>query len=245
MIRDAILLTGGKGTRTAPFNAFISKHLLNVGGKPIIDYPLNTLKRMGIENLTIVVGSSFSGQIMDYIQDGSKYGMRTNFIYQSHPLGIGHAINLAKPFVKDKFITLLGDNWFQNPIKFNDLDGAQIALTIHPDVHRFGVAICSYTNNNIQIEKLEEKPKTIDHRYMYYVITGCYLFDQNYFEYFKNLKPSSRNEYEIIEILQQYHKDGKLNSTLINSQWSDLGSHESIAFVNNQLYVKNISPRKE
>jgi glucose-1-phosphate thymidylyltransferase len=239
MIKDGILLAGGTGSRLKPFTSYISKHLLNVGGKPIIDYPIDTLKQLGVENLTIVVGSSFSGQIMDYVQDGSSFGMNVNFIYQPSAVGIAQAINICKPFVKDKFMVCLGDNIFEKPIKFNDLDGAQIALTTHKDIHKFGVAICTYWAQSIDgkahIHKLEEKPKTINKHYKYYVITGCYQFDQNYFEYFKNIKPSSRNEFEITEIIQQYHNDGKLNSTFVDGWWQDAGTIESLQLANNLI----------
>jgi glucose-1-phosphate thymidylyltransferase len=236
MVKDAIILAGGTGTRLFPLTNVINKHLLSVNGKFIIDYPLKTLKDIGIENCTVVLGGSHFSQVVDHLKDGKNHGMNFNYVYQENPKGIAQAISLCQKFVKDKFITILGDNLFQSPIKFNNLDGAQIALTTHADAHRFGVAICrtwaQTIDNKVRIERLEEKPKKIDRRYRYYVITGCYQFDQQYFEYYKNIKPSARNEFEIIDIIQQYHNDNKLNSVLIENLWTDAGTHESIAYAN-------------
>lgn len=238
MIKNAIILAGGEGTRLLPFTSYVSKQLLGVAGKPLIDYPINTLKQMGVENLTIVVGSSFSGQILDYIKDGSKFGLKVNYIYQSKPEGIAQAINLCKRFVADEneFAVILGDNWFQNPVHWNNIDGAQLQLIHnHPELKRFGVAVFDKLNPTLGIVKIEEKPQLIDSRYDYYVISGCYLFDHLYFDYFKNLTKSLRGEYEIVDIIKQYYKDDKLSCVIYNYGWVDAGTHEAINYLNKKL----------
>jgi glucose-1-phosphate thymidylyltransferase len=238
MIKNGILLTGGTGTRLLPFTSYTSKHLLNVAGKPIIDYPINTLKQMGIENLTIVVGSTFSGQILDYVKDGSKFGMNVNYCYQSAPLGIAHAINLCKKYIDNKFVVCLGDNVFSSPIDFNNNSGsAKIVLYEHQNLKRFGVASLDDTG----IVKIEEKPQIIDEKLKNYAIAGCYLFDNKYFDYFKDLVPSNRGELEIVDIIKQYHASNELGYVNYNNQgvWLDVGTHESIALANSYFYSLN------
>lgn len=235
-IDTGIILAGGKGTRLQPFTKFISKHLLNLNGKCIIDYPINTLKQMGIKNLTIVVGSDFSGQIVDYIGDGSNFDLNVNFIYQKEPLGISHAVNLCQKYVKDaeKFVVCLGDNIFSKPIVWSEKPGAQIVLDSSRNnlecIKRFGVATVNKAHS--EILNIIEKPQTFDYKLYNYPITGCYLFDQKYFEYFKNLTPSQRGEYEIVSIIEQYLKDKNLNWTYSEGFWSDAGTIESLAETN-------------
>jgi len=131
MIKNGILLAGGTGSRLLPFTSYVSKQLLNIAGKPVIDYPISTLKNMGIENLTIVVGSTFSGQILDYVQDGSKYGMNVNYCYQSSPKGIAEAINLCKRYVENKFVVILGDNIFSSDINFEAADNGSAKIVLY------------------------------------------------------------------------------------------------------------------
>jgi glucose-1-phosphate thymidylyltransferase len=240
MIKNAILLTGGAGTRLLPFTTYLSKHLLNAGGKPVIDYPLNSLKQMGVENLTIVVGSSFSGQILDYVQDGSKFGMNVNYCYQPAPKGIAHAVSLCQRYVADddQFVVLLGDNLFDGPINWNDdphKNCAQILLKKVPDPERFGVASCK----NGKICDLREKPKVFAPGYEHLAITGCYLFNNQFFKYFKETVPSARQEFEIVSVIQKYLDYGQLSYSVYEHYWHDLGTHDSIAHVNNYFFNKN------
>lgn len=239
MIKNAILLGGGYGNRMQPFTSFVSKHLLNVAGKPIIDYPINTLKQTGVENLTIVVGSSFSGQILDYVQDGSRFGLNVNFLYQKHPDGISNAINICQRFVSDEdnFVVILGDNLFTAPIDFNTSQqtSAKIVLYKHHNIKRFGVA----SINDNKIVKIEEKPQIIDETLDNYAISGCYLFNQKYFDYFRNTVKSARNEFEITDIIRQYHEANELGYSVYDGVWLDAGTHESIALANNYFYSLN------
>ena len=230
-IRDGILLAGGAGTRLANFTSFTSKHLINVNGKPIIDYPIATLKQIGIENLTVILGDKFYGQVVEYLKDGYQHGININYVYQSKPLGIAHGISLCKRFVQDKFIVLLGDNLFINPITFSESEKAQIVLAKHEELKRFGVA----SLKDKKIVSIIEKPQVIDDMFDNYAITGCYLFNQMFFEYFKTLKPSLRFEFEIAEIIDLYHKDNQLDYVFINGYWGDLGTHESIKKANHIL----------
>ncbi len=237
MIRDAIILTGGQGTRLAPFNKIFNKHLLNVNGKFIIDYPLSTIQQMGIENLTVVLGGNHFEQIVSYMGDGSKFNLNITFLYQSSAAGIAQAINLCRSQVREKFVCILGDNLFEKPIIWNNAkkDHAQIVLAkpTHTPLNRFGVASINHLD---QIIKIEEKPQHLDEGYWNMAIAGCYLFDQNYFEYFKNLNPSPRGEFEIVDIIKQYQQNNKLSWVPSHGLWSDLGTHQSIAYVNDYFY---------
>jgi glucose-1-phosphate thymidylyltransferase len=235
-IKSAIILTGGLGTRLAPLTDSFNKHMVPINNKFIIDYPLNTLKSMGINNLTVVLGGTHFGQIVSYIKDGEDLGMSVNYVYQNKPMGIAQAINLCRSFIHDdQFVTILGDNIYENPICFIDSKkSSQIVLYDHPDLYRFGVA--SYEND--KLISIIEKPRIIDDRYRNYAITGCYLFDQKYFEYFDRLRPSDRGEYEIVDIIKLYASAGDLERTFADGMWSDAGNHESVNYVTNFFYNK-------
>lgn len=250
-IENGIILAGGTGSRLAPLTSLFNKHMVPVYNKFIIDYPVETIKNIGIKNLTIVLGGDHFSQVVSHLQDGEKFGLNINYVYQSKPIGIAQGINLCESFIKDRFVVVLGDNIFEKPINFQIDDsshsryrdgipeGAQIVLHKHPELHRFGVA--SINRETKKIENIVEKPKTINMDYDNYAITGCYMFDRQYFEFFKKLKPSARGEYEITDIIAQYNAHDKLNYTQVNGLWSDAGTHESINFVNNFFYYKGKS----
>ncbi len=237
-IKHGIILAGGTGSRLAPLTNVVNKHLLGLNGKFILDYPLDTLKQMGVENVTVILGGNHFSQVTGYLEDGSRYGMNFNYVYQSAPKGIAHAVNLCKDYVgTNQFAVVLGDNVFENPVDFNsngDEAIAKITLHKHQELTRFGVA--SLKDN--KIVKIEEKPKVIDQSFDNFAITGCYLFSHWFFEFFKTMKPSARGEYEITDILREYHKHDALQFTFVDGLWSDAGTHESIAFVNNFFYNK-------
>lgn len=240
-IKNGIILAGGTGTRLFPLTHSINKHLLPVDGKFIIDYPINTLKQMGIENLTVVLGGSHFSQVVDHLKDGRDHNLNINYIYQGEAKGISQAINLCQRYVsdQDRFAVILGDNIFSDPIKLFEADeSATIIVCKHPELNRFGVA----TFNNDELIAIEEKPKVLSDTYKQYAITGCYLFDQQYFDFFKTLTPSARDEYEICDIITQYWKQDKLDTTAYSGDlWSDAGMHESIARCNQYFYNKNNS----
>lgn len=235
-VNHGIILSGGLGTRLAPLTNLYNKHMVPVYNKFIIDYPVQTLKSAGVENLTIVLGGAHYSQVVSHLKDGESVGMNINYVYQNKPSGIAQGIDLCKNFIKDdKFAVVLGDNLFENPVKFTDSNNAQVVLSNHHNLNRFGVA----SIENKKIIKIEEKPKALDNKYENYAITGCYLFDSMFFDYFKELKPSARGEYEITDIIHHYNNNNKLDYTFVDGLWSDAGTHESINFLNNFFYYKD------
>jgi|ERR1700722_736169 len=248
-MKKAILLAGGTGSRLLPFTKLINKHLMPIIDKPIIDYPINTLVGMGVKYLTVVLGGANFAQVVNYLENGSKFGLNINYVFQGEPKGIAEAINLCQPYVEDEeaFAVILGDNLYTKPINWPTLGGpgghdpfsAKITLYRHPDLYRFGVASIDQTR---KIVRIEEKPKTLDESLENYAITGCYQFNRDYFNYYKNLKLSARGEYEIVDIITQYLKNGDLQYFIIDGCWSDAGTFESIEEVRTML--KYLTPVK-
>lgn len=233
-IKDGIILTGGSGSRLAPINSIYNKQLFPIHSKFLIDYPIATLKNFGVENLTVILGSNHSGQIIEYLKDGSAFNLNINYIYQKEPRGISQAISLCERFVNNKFAVILGDNVYEEPITLNESDNAQIVLTKHKELERFGVA--SIKDN--LIESIVEKPKSLDHNFENYAVTGCYVFDKLFFDFFKSTKPSDRNEFEIVDIIKLYLLANKLDYTIINGEWIDAGTFSAINYVSNLFYNK-------
>lgn len=241
-MKNGIILAGGTGSRLLPLTSVVNKHLLGLNGKFVIDYPINTLKNLGCQDVTVVLGGAHYAQVAGYLGDGSRYGLNLNYVYQAEPKGIAQAINLCKRFVYDDadFSVILGDNVFEKAPRWNNPNWktnprAQIMLANHPALTRFGVASI---DDEKKIVKIEEKPKELDENYHNFAISGCYLFTPKFFDYFQELKPSARGEYEITDIIRKYQDDNNLSYSYVNGLWSDAGTHESISYVNHYFYQK-------
>ena len=238
-ITTGVLLTGGEGTRLRPFTTIASKQLYPIGDKFVIDFPLQTLKNLGVKDLIIVLGGSHHEQVVEYVRDGKHLGFNScSYVFQSRPEGLSQAISLCEHLVHtDKFYALLGDNIFDGSIQFTDIDryGAQICLTPHQELKRFGVA----SLHDDKIVKIEEKPQQIDTTYQNYAISGLYLFDYHFFHYFKMSKKSARSEFEIVDIMKQYHNNKDLGFTIFNGMWADAGTTSAIKQISDYFWDKN------
>jgi glucose-1-phosphate thymidylyltransferase len=232
-IKKGILLAAGTGSRLMPLTGVVNKHLISIHNKFIIDYPINTLKQMGIKQITVVIGGEHYDQVVYYLKNGANHGVSFNFVYQEKASGIAHAVALCEPYVEyeEQFVAVLGDNVFQSPIRWSSKHNihnphcAKIALYKHPELNRFGVASI---DNKGKITKLQEKPQMLDDKYEHYAITGCYVFDREYFNMFRHIKPSARGEFEIVDIIRQYLDNDALEHTVIKDFWSDAGQFDSI-----------------
>jgi glucose-1-phosphate thymidylyltransferase len=157
-----IILAGGKGTRLWPLTKITNKHLLPVYNKPMIFYPLNTLKNAGITDILIVSGRPHVGDFLKLLGSGREFGVNLSYEIQEEEIGIANALSLAESFAEgEKIAVILGDNIFEDDIsrevkKYERRkSGAFIFLKEVKDASRFGVAEIKKE----RIIGIEEKPK--------------------------------------------------------------------------------------
>ena len=87
----ALVLAGGQGERLRPLTDTRPKPMVELGGKPILWYQMEWLKRHGIEDVVFLVG--YRGEVVrEYFGDGSAYGFRAHYSVEESPLGRGGAI---------------------------------------------------------------------------------------------------------------------------------------------------------
>ena len=229
MIKKGIILAGGMGTRMSPLTKAVNKQLLPIYDKPLIFYPLSILMLAKIKDILIIVNKGQLEQYKKIIPDGKKLGIKINYIEQDKPRGLPDAFILGQNFIKkDNIAMILGDNFFYGQSLSKMLNvcteinsGAKVVLhkVINPE--KFGVA--KVKNNKISM--IKEKPKKFVSNL---AITGLYFFDNNVVKYAKELKPSKRNELEIVDLLNKYRKRNKLSAEYIGrgGAWLDTGSIE-------------------
>jgi glucose-1-phosphate thymidylyltransferase len=228
MIKKGIILAGGLGTRMSPLTKAINKQLLPIYDKPLIYYPISVLMLAGIKNILIVVNKGQVNQFRKILSNGKRFGINISYVEQSKPRGLPDAFILGEKFIgKDKIALILGDNFFygqsltsklKNCIKLNS--GCKILLHPVNKPELYGVA---ELKNKNKISSIKEKPKKTKSNL---AVTGLYFFDNKVINYSKTLKPSKRNELEIVDLLNKYKNKNKLTAEFLGrgGAWLDTGS---------------------
>ena len=229
MIKKGIILAGGMGTRMSPITKAVNKQLLPIYDKPLIFYPLSILMLAKIKNILIIVNKGQLGQYKKIIPDGKRFGIKISFLEQDKPRGLPDAFILGENFIKkDNVAMILGDNFFYGQSLSKMLNhctkiknGAKVVLhrVINPE--NFGVAVVK----GKKIISIKEKPKKFISNL---AITGLYFLDNKVVKFAKQLKPSKRNELEIVDLLNKYKKQNKLSAEFLGrgGAWLDTGSIE-------------------
>ena len=224
-----VVLAGGSGTRLFPLTLVTNKHLLPVHDRPMIYYPLHTLREMGVREVLVVVGGRSVGDILELLHDGSDVGLTLSYRYQAGALGIAHGIGLAREFAGDDPIAIvLGDNVLHGSLRgFADefvAGHAQAGAVLRevPDPERFGVAEFDDQGRLVRFEEKPEQPKSN------LIPIGVYLFRPAVFDALRTLHPSARGEFEITDLLNHFLQRGELTSQVFEGDWLDAGTIESL-----------------
>ena len=246
MIKKAIILAGGKGTRMSPLTKAVNKQLLPIYDKPLIFYPLSILMLSKIKDILIIVNKGQLNQYKKILPNGENLGIKITYKEQNYPRGLPDAFLIGEKFINNQNVALiLGDNFFYgqnlsskllNCTKLNK--GAKVILhkVIKPEL--YGVA---KVKKNGTIKLLKEKPKKFISDL---AITGLYFFDKKVVEYAKKLKPSKRKELEITDLLNIYCRKKQLKSDILGrgGAWLDTGSIED--FYKTSAFVSAIENRQ-
>lgn len=214
-----VLLAGGKGTRLKPLTNVANKHLLPVYDRPMIYYPLKTLKEMGCTEVVIVSGGENVGGFAELL--GSEHdGMGLTYRVQGEQEGVASALLSAEGLVGPVFPVILGDNYFSEAPKF---DYSPCVYTCEvEDPERFGVL------QNGEIVEKPQKPQSNK------AVVGLYIYDEDVFDYIKTLKPSSRGELEITDVNNWYIKQG-CKAKPYKGYWRDMGTFNTLLEVANEV----------
>jgi glucose-1-phosphate thymidylyltransferase len=229
-----LLLAGGSGSRLFPLTLVTNKHLLPVYDRPMIYYPLETLREMGCREVMVVVGGRSVGDVLELLHDGSDVGLELTYRYQRGALGIAHAIGLARGFAGDEPIAVvLGDNivrgslrGFADEFLASDADAGAVLKAV-PEPARFGVAEFGPDGAVIGFEEKPSEPKSNR------IPIGVYLFRSSVFGVLGQLRPSERGEFEITDVLNEYVARKSLIAHEFEGDWMDAGTTTSLLAANN------------
>ena len=227
-----LILSGGKGTRLRPLTYTSAKQLVPIANKPVLFYGIEAIADAGIRDIGIVVGDT-QAEIRAAVGDGSRWGVRVTYIEQDAPRGLAHAVKISRDFIgDDPFVMYLGDNLLNKGItefvkEFGDeRPAAQILLAKVPDPQMFGVAEL----RDGKVVRLVEKPKEPIGDL---ALVGVYMFGPDVFESVERIRPSSRNELEITDAIQDLIDHGlTVRPKIVDGWWKDTGKLEDMLEAN-------------
>jgi glucose-1-phosphate thymidylyltransferase len=236
-----VILAGGIGTRLYPLTKVTNKHLLPVGKEPMIFNPIRQLISAGITDILVVTGKDHMGEIVRLLGSGTDFNCNFTFRVQEKPGGIADALALAEVFANgDRLVVILGDNILTNSIrKYVDAfkkqpSGAKVLLKRVGDPDRFGVAALDEKNKMIMhIEEKPENPKSD------YAVIGVYMYDPHVFDVIRKIAPSERGELEITSVNNWYVEHSGMTYEVIEGDWTDAGTFESLIYANQILFSIN------
>ncbi|HMR79329.1 MAG TPA: sugar phosphate nucleotidyltransferase, partial [Polyangiaceae bacterium] len=221
-----VILAGGLGTRLSPLTDGVNKHLLPVGARPMIHYPLQRLCEAGLKDVVIVSSAPGVAAISAALGSGGSFGAQICYCVQDEPRGIADALaQAARAVGREALCVILGDNVFDAPLReyvdaHHSDGGALLLLREVPDPERYGVARL----DGGRVAEVVEKPTT-DVGNM--AVTGIYMYDAGLSEHLRGLRPSPRGELEITDVNNAYLQHGALRWRLLGGRWIDAGTLEA------------------
>lgn len=233
----ALLLAGGTGSRLRPFTHTGAKQLLPIANRPVLFYALEALAAAGITETGVVVGAH-EQEIRRAAGDGSAFGLNLTYLRQDQPLGLAHAVRVARDFLADDdFLLYLGDNYLPEGVTGflrrarAQPAAARLLLTRVADPSAFGVAELDDTDG--RVVNLEEKPEQPRSDL---ALVGVYAFTPAVHEAVRAISPSARGEWEITHAVQWMIDRGlTVRAETTAAPWRDTGSVDDMLEANRHV----------
>ncbi len=214
----AVILAGGKGTRLAPLTEVIPKPLVPIGGKPILEIVIRQLQQCGFGRITLAVGY-MADLIQAYFHDGSKWGVKLDYSFESSPLGTAGPLALIDG-LDETFLVMNADvltnldyreliGFHKNHKALATIGAYQRKVTID-----LGVII---NNGDHRVQDYVEKPTTT-----HLVSMGVYIFEPGVLQF---IKAQDYLDFpDLVKILLK--KEKQVNYYPFKGYWLDIGRHD-------------------
>lgn len=222
---DAVIMAGGRGERLRPLTDTTPKPLLPLGNKVIMEYNVEKIASMGIENVTVCI-RYLGEQIIQYFGDGASRGLTMRYVTEDKPLGTLGAVTRISHFEHDTILVMNSD-------LFTDIDLEEFYRHFKESGSDMSVAATPYTisvpyavmkTDNENITSFEEKPT-----YTYYSNAGIYLIKRHLLE---SLPKDERCD--ATELMDQLlRQGGNLTYFPITGYWMDIGTPEEYSKAQN------------
>ena len=229
----AVIQAGGAGTRLKTITGGLPKVMVELNGKPIIEWQIESLKRSGILDLLIIISKN-GKLISDYCGDGKKFGVNISYISEESPLGTAGGLYFAKEIIKDDFILCFGDlmldvDWMRFH-RFHKEKGSSLTAFAHPNSHPFDSDLL-VTNNEEKIIKIDSKHNVRDYYYENLTNAGLYVCSKEVLDF---IKEPSKIDFEKA-VLTHFVEEGKAYAYRSSEYVKDCGTPDRYYSVEKDL----------
>ncbi len=243
----AVVLAAGEGVRLRPFTYTCPKHLIPVGGKPLLEHLLTALRDGGLGEALLIVHHK-ADMIKDHFGDGARLGMKIEYAVQPKILGTADAASVAEDYITDSFLLVYGDllitsdvvGKIQEAHKRKQSSATLSVVSVeHPE--RYGVVGI----DGDHVVNIVEKPAAeaaLDRP----VNAGIYVFSTEIFRTIEQTGRSQRGEREITDSIRLLI-DEKKSVTAVEiprEEWLDIGRPWDLLEANERI-LNRMEPRVE
>jgi len=222
----AVVLAAGEGRRLRPLTETRPKHMIHVGGRPLLEHHLSSLRDGGIKEVLLIV-NYMADQIKRYFGDGSRLGIKIEYVHQREIRGTADAFGSAEDYVDGDFLATYGDLLITPEVVNSALDlhskGTPAATLTTVEVeHPEHYAVIKTAQNRV-IEIVEKPPPgSIDSRQ---INAGVYIFSPEIFNAIKRTGKSPRGEQEITDSIRLLIESGEkvVAAKVSREDWLDVG----------------------
>jgi len=221
-----ILMVGGLGTRLRPLTENIPKPMLKVGDKPILETIIESFSSYGFINITLCVNYK-SNIIKEYFGDGSKFGVKIDYVLEEVRMGTAGALGLLKSKPKDEVIVMNGDLLtsvnFDHLLDFHNENDALATMCVRKYDIQVPYGVVNIKNNKIL--SIKEKPM-----YDFFVNAGIYILSPSVISMIQE-----GEYYDMPMLFEELIKEkSKVCSFPIREYWLDIGRIEEYEKANNE-----------
>jgi len=222
----AVVLAAGEGQRLRPLTLTRPKHMIQVGGKPLLEHVLLALREAGIREVLMVVNYK-AEKIKEYFGDGSSLQMKIEYILQKEIKGTANAFGSAENRVDGDFVALYGDllitpRAVESALRLHKKSKPTATLTtLHvANPEYYGIIRTA----GERVSEIVEKPSP-EAAAGQPINAGLYVFSPEIFEAVRRTEASPRGEEEITDSIRMLIEDGKrvAAAEISNEDWLDVG----------------------
>ncbi|URZ05220.1 sugar phosphate nucleotidyltransferase [Clostridium felsineum] len=232
----AIVMAGGQGKRLRPLTCNLPKPMMPIGEKPVLLYIIELLKKHGIKEIGITL-QYLSDEIMNYFEDGKKFGVSINYFIEESPLGTAGSVRNAEEFLDETFIVISGDALtnidLTKLLESHKSKNAMVTIALKKvDIPlEYGVAI---TDEEGRISNFIEKPGWGE-IFSDKANTGIYVMEPKIFSFYNKEKEADFSE----DVFPNLLKSGqKIYGYIEDGYWRDIGNIEQFVKCNFDIFNK-------